>query len=323
MSDRKKTNQFLSNSTQDANSWEGSVSEKSLFDMSNLWMPKFKIHKTHKIITLGSSFSQYISEYLHKNNYSWYQPEKPPYGLSKKNIVKYNYSYSARTGDILTASLLHQWIYWSFKPSKCPQKSILIQDNIFDPFRPTIEPKGFQSKNEMLLSRNQTLESLNKSLLNADCCILTISSIISLIDKNEIEYPVTIKKIIDNLSHYSLKPYKHNFNEIKKYLEKLIMLIRSKNPLIKIIFTVSPVVIDNPKSSKHPILDYSTSKSTILTAISEIEQEYNFVDYFPAYEIMTSHVFRGLFFTPNNIDISNHGMEFICTHFFKAIIEKA
>ena len=40
------------------------------------------------------------------------------------------------------------------------------------------------------------------------------------------------------------------------------------------------------------------------------------VDYFPSYEIISSHVMRGQFFEPDMRNVSPHGVEHVMRHFF-------
>jgi len=49
---------------------------------------------------------------------------------------------------------------------------------------------------------------------------------------------------------------------------------------------------------------------------SSLYEQYDFVDYFPSYEIIMSHPFRGMFFQNNLRTIHEQGVDFVMSHFF-------
>lgn len=70
-------------------------------------------------------------------------------------------------------------------------------------------------------------------------------------------------------------------DEIVKELSEVITLLRGRNPQMQFIFTVSP--IRHWKDGAH---ENTLSKSTLHMAIDELEKNFTFVQYFPAYEIV-------------------------------------
>jgi hypothetical protein len=50
----------------DKSFWKLSVANKSMFDISELWCPKFNIEPHHKVATFGSCFAQHIGRALKK-----------------------------------------------------------------------------------------------------------------------------------------------------------------------------------------------------------------------------------------------------------------
>lgn len=78
-------------------------------------------------------------------------------GLPPEVRRKYNYGiFSARTGNIYTTKLLLQWLQWAFGTDTPPEEVWEHQGRYYDPFRPAIEPDGFESPEELLASRGAT-----------------------------------------------------------------------------------------------------------------------------------------------------------------------
>ena len=63
--------------------WKTAVANKSMYDISELWDPKFKIGKEQKVVTFGSCFAQHIGKALKKRDFKWLSTETPPWGLSE------------------------------------------------------------------------------------------------------------------------------------------------------------------------------------------------------------------------------------------------
>ena len=103
--------------------WKTAVANKSMFDMSDFWDPKFHIGRNENVVTFGSCFAQHIGNALKNNGFNWISNESPPCGLSEENCKKFNYNvFSARTGNIYTTSLLKQWTEWALEKAPVPEE---------------------------------------------------------------------------------------------------------------------------------------------------------------------------------------------------------
>ena len=63
--------------------WKPSVASKNMFDIDNLWEPKFEINAHRNIVTFGSCFAQHIGNALQARGFKWLSTELPPEGLSQ------------------------------------------------------------------------------------------------------------------------------------------------------------------------------------------------------------------------------------------------
>ena len=155
--------------------WRTAVADKAPLEISQIWQPKFKIIKKQCIATAGSCFAQHISKALLKRGYAWFNGEPAPPGLSNESRLKFNYGvFSFRTGNIYTAALLKQWVEWSLKDKPVPNEVWEKDGRFYDPFRPNIEPNGFESVGELQASRNTTLLAMREVFTKANVFVFTL-----------------------------------------------------------------------------------------------------------------------------------------------------
>ena len=155
--------------------WSPAVAKRNLFDIQDLWEAPFPIDPKTVIATYGSCFAQHFSNALVKRGFTWLDAEVAPMGLYKTNAKKFNYGvFSARTGNIYATSLLKQWTKWALGHSEPPEIYWEADERFYDPFRPQIEPNGFNSRDEMLASRAFTIKSFRRSILESDLFVFTL-----------------------------------------------------------------------------------------------------------------------------------------------------
>ena len=127
--------------------WRSAIADKHFSNISSLWKPKFPIVPEHRVATFGSCFAQHIGRALQKRNFNWVDTEPPPANISPTMAKQYNYRvFTCRTANIYTTTLLRQWTSWALAKTQAPLEIWEQKGRYFDPFRPTIEPNGFESR---------------------------------------------------------------------------------------------------------------------------------------------------------------------------------
>lgn len=303
--------------------WAPSVAQRHMFDIDQLWIPDFKISKRSKIATFGSCFAQHFGKALVERNLRWLNCEPAPAGTPLEIAAKYNYGvFSARTANIYTTSLLLQWVEWAFKVSEPPEVFWKSETGRFvDPFRPTIEPNGFSSVEELIASRNSAISAFRCCLTRSDVFVFTLGLTECWRDRELcVEYPLcpgTIAGKFDDSRHFFVN---QQYNEVYASLTKAIDLIRehrSSGP--HFLLTVSPVPLTATNSGNHVLVATMESKSTLRSVAGAVARDKVSVSYFPSYEIINSPAFRGVFFEANLRSVSKHGVNHVMECFFKAL----
>jgi hypothetical protein len=304
--------------------WKLAVTNKSMFDMTELWEPKFDIKPTENVATFGSCFAQHIGNALKNRDFNWLITEQAPQGCSDELAKKYNYGiFTARTGNIYTTSLLKQWTEWAVGNKTVPSEVWEKDGRYYDPFRPRIEPNGFESIKEVRMSQDQTIKSFKNSIEKSSYFVFTLGLTESWFNKElGYEYPMcpgTVAGDFDILKHEFIN---QNFMKIITNLSDAIGMMVEINPKLKFILTVSPVPLTATKSGKHVAVATMASKSILRAVADQLATNRNNVDYFPSYEIINSPIFKGTFFEPNQRNVNPFGVNFVMDNFFKCLVGK-
>jgi hypothetical protein len=304
--------------------WRLSVSSKNMLDITELWNPKFDIRRTQPIATFGSCFSQHIGVALKAHGYRWLIAEQPPYGLREENAKLFGYNtYSARTGSIYTTSLLKQWTEWALGKSAPSNEVWEKDDRFYDPFRPTIEPNGFDSETEMRASRDQAIASFRNCVERADFLFFTLGLTETWITREGgYEYPMcpgTAGGIFDARKHLFRN---QQFQEIALNLTSTTEMMRLINKDLRFLLAVSPMPLVATKSGNHVLVATMESKSILRAVAGELATNLSYIDYLPFYEIVNSPVFKGVFYEPNQRNINHHGIKFLMNAFVTCLSRK-
>jgi hypothetical protein len=102
-------------------------------------------------------------------------------------------------------------------------------------------------------------------------------------------------------------------SEIVQLYSQIISRLQSNNPALKIIFTVSP--IRHFKDGAH---ENNLSKSTLLLAVNELQNNHEKVHYFPAYEIMMDELRDYRFYASDMCHPSEQAVDYIWERFGEA-----
>lgn len=146
-----------------------------MLEINRLWTAPFEIHETTRIATYGSCFAQHFSRASVSRGYAWLNAEPAPSGVTEAAASDFNYGiFSSGTGNIYTTSLFRQWVEWALEITPIPAEYWEKDGRIYDPFRPTIEPDGFGSVEEMLQSRKYCLVAFRESILKCNLLVFTL-----------------------------------------------------------------------------------------------------------------------------------------------------
>lgn len=304
------------------NYWRQAVGARDYAEFSELWRPKFPISRDDKTITAGSCFAQHMSAAMQTAGFNWLNCEPAPKYLLPAQAKTHNYDvYSFRTSNIYTAGALRQWITWAEDEGRSIKDRMWENDGrFFDPYRPAIEPGGFASAEELEASRKTVLKAIRTAVRKADLFVFTMGLTEGWQNVRTKEVyavcPGTAAGTFDKTEHSFIN---QDYTEIFADMDWVIRKLRRINRKIRFLFTVSPVPLVATASHQHVLPATIYSKSVLRAVAGALEQKYDFVDYFPSYEIVSAFPFKGDFFEKNRRSVRPEGVEFVMRHFIGAL----
>jgi hypothetical protein len=123
----------------------------------------------------------------------------------------------------------------------------------------------------------------------------------------------------------SYDPEKYEFvnftaSEVASDLKMLVEKIKSINPKVKILLTVSPVSLIATYEKRHVWVSTTFSKAALRVAADEVERAYSDVIYFPSYEIITSPAAGGRYYADDLRQVTDLGVKHVMRMFQRHFI---
>ncbi|QHI36814.1 hypothetical protein IMCC3317_21840 [Kordia antarctica] len=132
-------------------------------------------------------------------------------------------------------------------------------------------------KNGLLSNLNLAIENTNQVLLEASHVIITLGTSWTY---RHIETDTTVANCHKVPQKQFLKELL-SVDEVAASVENCVVLLKSFNPKITVVFTVSPV-----RHLKDGFVENQQSKAHLLSGIHHVVSERNQIHYFPSYELM-------------------------------------
>ena len=271
-----------------------------------------RIDTETKVATAGSCFAQHIARYLKNSGYCYYVAEAghPIVPLSIREGQNYGL-FSCRYGNIYTARQLRQLMeraYGRFEPAEDPWQK--ARDVFLDPFRPTTQPGGYISREEMLADRAQHLAAVREMFETLDVFVFTLGLTECWRSKED----GAVFPVCPGVEGGTFDPEKYEFynqtaEDVTADLTAFRNALHAVNPEAQIIFTVSPVpLVATAVPGEHVLSATTYSKSVLRVAAETVRRSFDNVHYFPSYEIITGAFSRGAYYAPDLRNVLEDGV---------------
>jgi hypothetical protein len=279
----------------------------------------FKISRQTRIATAGSCFAQNLSITLQHHGFNYYVPESGE-GLAPDEARRRQYGvYSARYGNIYTARQLLQLFQRSYGRFNPVDTMWSRHDGRFvDPFRPFIEPDGWESPSAVELEMRCHLAQLREMFENLEVLIFTLG----LTEAWRSRRDGAVFPVAPGVAAETTDPSQYEFvnfqvADVVADLQQVLGLLRSVNPAARMILTVSPVPLIATYEPQHALVATTYSKSVLRAAAGEICACNENCAYFPSYEIITGNYTRGAYYEADLRTVTAAGIEHVMRLFLK------
>ena len=300
-----------------ASHWRRGATAWARGDFQGLYEPRFDIEKSTAIATAGSCFAQHIGQQFRSRGYNYLDLEPPPPRLAQERRKAFGYElFSARYGNIYTSRQLLQLVQRAYGPFS-PEAVWEENGKFFDALRPTIEPDGFNSHEELMHMRERHHKAVRKMFSTADVFVFTMGLTEAWINKSDnVAFPLCPGTPIGTFDEAEHKFVNLSYAEVFLDMERVMNGVRKRNPSLRFLLTVSPVPLAATATGRHVVDASSYSKSVLRSVAGALYEKYDFVDYFPSYEIITSPVSGGRHYSSNMRDVTPEGVATVMNYFF-------
>ena len=162
--------------------------------------------------------------------------------------------------------------------------------------------------NDLIIQNNKKHK---RYLKNAQSIIITLGS-------SYVYEHISSGQIIANCHKQDASVFSRrilSYDECKDSTVQLVKLVRSFNPTINIILTVSPI-----RHVRDTLVGNSKSKAILLNTVHHIVDHFDACDYFPAYEIMIDDLRDYRYYEDDMIHPTNKAFEYIWKLFSNSYI---
>jgi hypothetical protein len=306
--------------------WQRAVANVAPSELDPVVDPKFWLVREDKIATAGSCFAQHIAKTLIREHYNYFVSEQPPAELSPEVAAAKGYGlFSARFGNVYTVRQLLQLLQRAYSEFVPKDIAWLRHDGKFiDPFRPQLEPDGYRCAEDVAEARIEHFAAVRRMFEQSDLFVFTIGlteAWAALADGAV--FPVAPGVVSDKVdaTEYGFRNF--TVSEIIADLNDFIQRLRAINSKVRVLFTVSPVPLIATYENRHALVSTTYSKSAIRAAVGEVVQQYDFVDYFPSYEVITGWYNNGRYFESDLRSVTEEGVGHVMRLFSKHYLQSA
>ena len=300
--------------------WRSAIAETAALELREIYRPRFPIPQDLPIAAAGSCFAQHIGRQFKRRGYHFLDVEPPPPLVSEATQHAYGYDlYSARYGNIYTIRQMRQLLERATGRFEPVEQVWETQGRFHDPFRPTVEPEGFDSAEEVLASARAHLAAVARLMREAKLMVFTFGLTEGWLHRQDgSAFPTCPGTVAGTFDEAKYEFHNFTFGEVMEDAETVIAMLREQVPDIRFLFTVSPVPLTATASGDHVLPATTYSKSVLRAVCGELRDRHDFVDYFPSYELVSSHPMRAMFFAPNLRGVTAPGVQHVMEHFFAA-----
>lgn len=273
-----------------------------------------------RVVTAGSCFAQHIGRYLQASGCAFLVTERP-HPLVTENAARIlNYGvFTARYGNVYTARQLRQLFqraYGAFRPAEDVWTQ--CDGTLVDPFRPHIQPRGFNSEREFAADRERHFRAVREAFQTLDVLVFTLG----LTEAWRSRVDGAVFPICPGVSGGVFSAQRHEFvnfgvDDIVGDMTAFIADLRAVNPRARIILTVSPVPLVATASGAHVLAATTYSKSVLRVAAETLASKVRDVSYFPSYEIVIAGRDGVPYFAADRRSVTEEGVAHVMRVFTK------
>lgn len=298
--------------------WKSGIGNSTPLTVQELYARKFEIRATDKIATAGSCFAQHLAVALRGHGYRVMDLEPAPPWLDAGTCRAHGFGmYSARYGNIYTARQLLQLAREALEGFVPANPVWQRKGRYFDAQRPGVDPSGLDSAEEVLALRAAHLAAVRKLFTRMNVFVFTLGLTEAWMDaEGTTVFPTAPGTVAGQWDPARYRFHNFPVSEVVADLRAFRTLVQSVNRHFRMVLTVSPVPLAATAAGEHVLPANTRSKSVLRAAAGEVADDDPGVDYFPSYELIATPFSKGLFYRPDQREVTPEGVAAVMRVFF-------
>jgi hypothetical protein len=293
--------------------WRRAVAGIEPFRLDPVSKVRFKIGRNDRVATAGSCFAQHISRRLSALGFNYFVAE-PGAGLDEGQRKALNYGvFSARFGNLYTTRQLLQLFQECFDGREVAEPVWRRTDDRYvDAPRPQVTPEGYETVRAVHAERKTHLAAVRRMFEDCDVFVFTLG----LTETWRSRKDGTVYPVAPGVSGGTFDTARHEFVnldvlEVMADLDEFLVRLRGVNPQVRVLLTVSPVPLIATYEDRNVLVATAYSKAVLRVAADMAYRKYDWVDYFPSYEIITGNYNRSAYYEADLRGIDPIGVDHV------------
>lgn len=295
--------------------WRRSFAGRTPAEVDVVTNPRFAIGAQDRIATAGSCFAQHVSRKLNALGFKFMVTEPGP-AFPFSGTEGFGV-FSARYGNVYTVRQFKQLFWRAYGLFEPVDQYWQREDGRYvDPFRPYISSTGFSTPEEVLEERQFHLSAVRDLFEDCDVFILTLG----LTEgweavRDGAVFPLAPGVVGGRGSDDDYRFRNFTVAEMERDLGDVLRRLHLINPRCRILLTVSPVALIATYENTHVLAATTYSKSALRVVAEGMKNAFEFVDYFPSYEMILGPHGRGAFLEDDLREVRPEGVEYAMSAF--------
>lgn len=301
--------------------WRRSIASMPVHQLDPVVKTRFRIDPDDRIATAGSCFAQHIARRLRLLGDYYLVAEDGAHRPEAERADRQYGLFSARYGNIYTAAQL--WQLWQQAYGEAGPSETAWQGRDggwVDPFRPTVET--FASPEAVAADRQVHLAAVRRLFETCDILVFTLG----LTEGWRARADGAVYPLAPGVAGGTYDPAAHEFvnftvPEVEESLGRFLEAVKARNPRLRVILTVSPVPLAATFEDRSVLVSTTYSKAVLRVAAETMFRRFDWVDYFPSYEIITGSPTGGLYYAEDDREVGPLGVAHVMRLFQQHYID--
>lgn len=304
--------------------WRRGVTNVAPGQLDPVVEARFRFGARDKVATAGSCFAQHIGRYLEAIGCNYLVTERahPLIGPKAERMLNYGL-FTARYGNIYTSRQLLQLMERAYGRLS-PEENVWKHDVglVLDPFRPNIQPGGYNSERELEFDRERHFAAVREAFETLDVFVFTLG----LTEAWRSRADGVVFPLCPGVAGGRFSAKEHEFinldvDDVVSDMATFILRLRGVNPRARVILTVSPVPLVATAEPRHVLVSTVYSKSALRVACERLTRQFEGVAYFPSYEIVAGGFASKNYFAADGRSVTDEGVTHVMGVFGKHFLK--